>query len=78
MVKQPPVRIGHVIGSVSLAQIDAASQTATVKEILGAKPVLVGSGQGIDVAKSLLSKSDFVLLLNDGEVEALIKPGQLS
>jgi cystathionine beta-synthase len=78
MVKQPPVRIGHVIGTVSLEQIDAAAPTASVKEILGAKPVLVGSGQGIEVAKSLLSKNDFVLLLKDGEVEALIKPGQLS
>jgi cystathionine beta-synthase len=78
MVKQPPVRIGHVIGTVSLEQIDAASPTATVKEILGAKPVLVGSGQGVDVAKKLLASNDFVLLLNDGEVEALIKPGQLS
>jgi predicted transcriptional regulator len=78
MVKQPPVRIGHVIGTVSLEQIDAAAPTATVKEILGAKPVLVGSGQDIEVAKSLLTKNDFVLLLKDGEVEALIKPGQLS
>ena len=78
MVKQPPVRIGHVIGTVSLTQIDEASPTATVKEILGAKPVLVGSGQGVDVAKKILDSNDFVLLLNDGEVEALIKPGQLS
>jgi cystathionine beta-synthase len=78
MVKQPPVRIGHVIGTVSLAQIDAASPTATVMEILGAKPVLVGSGQGVDVAKKLLASNDFALLLRDGEVEALLKPGQLS
>jgi cystathionine beta-synthase len=78
MVKTPPVRIGHVIGSVSLAQIDAASPTATVKDILGAKPALVGSGQGVEVAKKLLASNDFALLLNDGEVEALIKPGQLS
>jgi predicted transcriptional regulator len=78
MVKTPPVRIGHVIGTISLAQIDAASPTATVKDILGAKPALVGSGQGIEVAKSLISKNDFVLLLKDGEVEALLKPGQLS
>ena len=78
MVKAPPVRIGHVIGTVSLAQIDAATPTATVKDILGAKPALVGAGQGVEVAKKLLASNDFALLLNDGEVEALIKPGQLS
>ena len=78
MVKIPPVRIGHVIGTVSLAQIDAAEATATVKEILGAKPALVGSGQGVEVAKNLLAENDFVLLLKEGEVEALITPGQLS
>jgi len=78
MVKTPPVRIGHVIGTISLAQIDAASPTATVKDILGAKPALVGSGQGIEVAKKLLASNDFALLLHDGEVEALLKPGQLS
>jgi cystathionine beta-synthase len=78
MVKQPPVRIGHVIGTVSLEQIDGAAPTATVKDMLGAKPALVGAGQGIEVAKKLLAANDFVLLLNDGEVEALIKHGQLS
>ena len=77
MVKIPPVRIGHVIGTVSLAQIDAADPTATVKQILGPKPELVGSGQGVEVAKKLLAESDFLLLLKEGEVEAVIKPGQL-
>ena len=77
MVKVPPVRIGHVIGTVSLAQIDAADASSSVKEILGAKPALVGSGQGVEVAKKLLANNDFVLLLNEGEVEALITPGQL-
>jgi hypothetical protein len=67
-----------VIGTVSLAQLDAASPTASVKEILGSKPALVGSGQGIDVAEKLLASNDFALLLHDGDVEALIKPGQLS
>ena len=78
MVKVPPVRIGHVIGTISLAQIDAAPATASIKELLGPKPALVGSGQGLDVAKQLLAKNDFVLLLENGEVEALIKPGQLA
>jgi cystathionine beta-synthase len=78
MVKVPPVRIGHVIGTISLAQIDAAPATASIKELLGPKPALIGSGQGLDVAKQLLAKNDFVLLLENGEVEALIKPGQLA
>ena len=78
MVKVPPVRIGHVIGTISLAQIDAAPATASIKELLGPKPALIGSGQGLEVAKQLLAKNDFVLLLENGEVEALIKPGQLA
>ena len=77
MVKQPPVRIGHVIGTVSLAQIDAAPATSSIKEILGPKPALVGSGQGVEVVKKILAKHDFALLLDDGEVQALIRPGQL-
>jgi cystathionine beta-synthase len=78
MVKVPPVRIGHVIGTISLAQIDAAPATASIKELLGPKPALIGSGQGLEVAEQLLAKNDFVLLLENGEVEALIKPGQLA
>jgi predicted transcriptional regulator len=78
MVKAPPVRIGHVIGTISLAEIDAAAATASVKQILGAKPALVGSGQGVEMAKKLSAANDFVLVLNEGEVQALIKPGQLS
>jgi cystathionine beta-synthase len=78
MVKMPPVRIGHVIGTISLAQLDAADATASIKDLLGPKPALIGSGQGVEVAKKLLAKNDFVLLLENGEVEALIKPGQLA
>jgi cystathionine beta-synthase len=73
LVKAPPVRIGHVIGTLSLAQIDQAPPTAAVKDILGPKPALVGSGQSVEVAKALLQKNEFVLLLHEGEVEALIK-----
>lgn len=73
MVKAPPVRIGHVIGTISLAQIDSAPATATVKDLLGPKPALVGSGQSVEVAKTLLEKNEFLLLLHEGEVEALIK-----
>lgn len=72
-VKVPPVRIGHVIGTISLAQIDTAPATATVKDLLGAKPALVGSGQSVEVAKAMLEKNEFLLLLHEGEVEALIK-----
>ena len=78
MVKMPPVRIGHVIGTISLAQLDEAVATASIKDLLGPKPALIGSGQGVEVAKALLAKNDFVLLLENGEVEALIKPGQLA
>jgi cystathionine beta-synthase len=78
MVKMPPVRIGHVIGTISLAELDAADATASIKDLLGPKPALIGSGQGVEVAKKLLAKNDFVLLLENGEVEALIKPGQLA
>lgn len=73
MVKAPPVRIGHVIGTISLAQIDAAPATASVKDLLGAKPALVGSGQSVEVAKAMLEKNEFLLLLHEGEIEALIK-----
>jgi cystathionine beta-synthase len=72
MVKTPPVRIGHVIGTISLATIDAAPPTATVKDLLGPKPALVGTGQSVELAKSLLEKNEFLLLLKEGEVEALI------
>ena len=72
MVKTPPVRIGHVIGTISLAQIDAAPATATVKDLLGPKPALIGTGQSVELAKSLLEKNEFLLLLKEGEVEALI------
>jgi cystathionine beta-synthase len=78
MVKQPPVRIGHVIGTVSLAEIAAAPTGTSVAEILGPKPSLVGAKQSVDVAWDLLSKNDWVLLLEQGEVMALIRPGQLS
>ena len=73
MVKAPPVRIGHVIGTISLAQIDAAPATASVKDLLGAKPALVGSGKSVEVAKAMLEKNEFLLLLHEGEIEALIK-----
>jgi cystathionine beta-synthase len=72
MVKTPPVRIGHVIGTISLAQIDSAPATSSIKELLGPKPALVGSGQSVEVAKSLLEKNEFLMLLREGEVEALI------
>ena len=72
MVKAPPVRIGHVIGTISLEKIDAASATSSVKDLLGPKPALVGSGQSVEVASSLLEKNEFLLLLREGEVEALI------
>jgi cystathionine beta-synthase len=77
MVKQPPVRIGHVIGTVSSAEIATAPTGATVAEILGPKPALVGALQSVDVAVDLLSKNDWVLLLEQGEVTALIGPDQL-
>ena len=73
LVKAPPVRIGHVIGSISLEQIDSAPATSSIKELLGPKPAVVGSGQGLQVAKSLLEKNEFLLVLNQGEVDALIK-----
>jgi cystathionine beta-synthase len=73
LVKAPPVRIGHVIGSISLEQIDSASATSSIKELLGPRPAVVGSGQGLQVAKSLLEKNEFLLVLNQGEVDALIK-----
>jgi cystathionine beta-synthase len=72
LVKTPPIRIGHVIGSLSLDAIDKAPAGSTIKDILGPKPALVGSGQGVDVAKSMLQKNDFLLVLKEGEVEALI------
>jgi cystathionine beta-synthase len=72
MVETPPVRIGHVIGSLSLAAIDKASASETVKDILEAKPALVGAGQSVEVAKALLEKNEFLLVLKEGEVEALI------
>ncbi len=72
MVKTPPVRIGHVIGSLSLAAIDKASSGETVKDILEAKPALVGAVQSVEVAKALLEKNEFLLVLKEGEVEALI------
>jgi cystathionine beta-synthase len=71
-VKAPPVRIGHVIGSISLEQIDSAPATSSIKELLGPKPALVGSGQSVEVAKAMLEKNEFLLLLSQGEVEALI------
>lgn len=72
LVKMPPVRIGHVIGSVSLESIDKAGAGATIRDILGPKPVLVGTGQSVEVAKKLLEKNEFVMVLREGEVEALI------
>jgi len=72
MVKTPPVRIGHVIGSLSLVAIDKASASETVKDILEAKPALVGAGQSVEVAKALLEKNEFLLVLKEGEIEALI------
>jgi cystathionine beta-synthase len=72
LVKTPPVRIGHVIGSLSLDAIDKAPAGSTIKDILGPKPAPVGSGQGVEVAKSMLQKNDFLLVLKEGEVEALI------
>jgi cystathionine beta-synthase len=72
MVKAPPVRIGHVIGTISLAQLDAAPATSSIKELLGPKPALVGAGQSVELARSLLEKNEFLLLLREGQVEALI------
>ncbi|CAB4638072.1 unannotated protein [freshwater metagenome] len=77
LVKQPPVRIGHVIGSISLDKLDKAPANATIKEILGPKPALVGSRQSVETAKKLLQTNDFLLLLHNGEVEAIVDSSQL-
>jgi cystathionine beta-synthase len=77
MVKMPPVRIGHVIGSISLEAIDQAPAEATVRDILGPKPAVVGTGQSIEVAKSLLAKNEILLVLREGEVEALLDASKI-
>jgi cystathionine beta-synthase len=77
-VKAPPIRIGHVIGSISLEVLESLGDQDPIKDLVGPKPKVVGSGQGVSVAKELLLKEKFVLLLKDGEVEALITQDKIS
>jgi len=77
MVKNPPVRIGHVIGSISLEDMGAADPAASIGEFIGSKPLVIGVGQGIEVAINLLESQPILLLLKNGEVEALIDKTRL-
>ena len=77
LVKTPPVRIGHVIGTVSLAGIDKATG-GSVREALEAKPAVVGASQSVDIALKQLETNEFVLMLKDGEVLALVDRLKLS
>lgn len=72
MVKAPPVRIGHVIGSISLEALDQAPSGSSLREVIEPKPALVGAGQSIETAIQLATKHDIVLVLHEGEVEAVI------
>lgn len=78
MVKTPPVRIGHVIGSVCLEDLDKAPTNASLKDVMGAKPAVVGAGQSIEVTRHLLANNEIVLVLREGEVEAVIDNRTLS
>lgn len=77
LVKAPPVRIGHVIGTVSLSGI-ANSNAATVRDCLEGKPTVVGANQSVEIAAQELKTKDFVLMLENGEVMALVPKGSLS
>jgi len=77
MVKNPPVRIGHVIGSISLEDMGTADPAASIGEFIGSKPLVIGVGQGIEVAIKLLESQPILLLLKNGEVEALIDKTRL-
>ena len=77
LVKTPPVRIGHVIGTVSLAGIEKANGTI-VRDALEAKPSVVGFSQSVDIARKILETQEFVLMLKDGEVLALVDRSKLS
>jgi cystathionine beta-synthase len=77
MVKNPPVRIGHVIGSISLNHMDAADPSASISEFIGSKPPVIGVGQGIEIAIKLLESHPILLLLKNGEVEALVDKTRL-
>lgn len=77
LVKAPPVRIGHVIGTISLSGI-ANSNAATVRDCLEGKPTVVGANQSVEIAAQELKTKDFVLMLENGEVMAIVPKGSLS
>ena len=78
LLAELPVRIGQVTGSVTeqdlvdkvsagLAQLDDP-----VSKHLGPKPVIVGIGESIEVARDLLKTESALLVLSDGEPVGLI------
>ena len=77
LVKAPPVRIGHVIGTISLAGIENSSGNG-VRDALEAKPPVVGFSQSVDKAVKELEGHDFVLMLRDGEVLDVVDRSKLS
>lgn len=75
-VAQAPIRIGHVIGSISKAKVLSAANESKLGELIGPKPKVFGSGQSVDRAKGL--DSGIALLLTNGDVTGLIELSKVS
>jgi cystathionine beta-synthase len=78
LVKNPPVRIGHVIGSISLSQLENQPANRPIAEFLGPKPPVLGIGQTLETARQLLIDNPIALLLDQGEVMAVIDSKSVS
>jgi hypothetical protein len=57
--------------------MDAADPSASIGEFIGSKPPVIGVGQGIEIAIKLLESHPILLLLKNGEVEALVDKTRL-
>jgi cystathionine beta-synthase len=72
LVRKPPVRIGHVIGSITRQDLLGKPANLPIAELIGPKPAVIGVGQSVESAAKLLNEASIALVLENGEVRALI------
>lgn len=77
-VVSPPVRIGHIIGSVSATELAAVPGGDLVRDSLGPKPATVGLGQDLAAAKQVAQANRITLVLENGEVQGIFDLEKLS
>ncbi|MCP2032286.1 cystathionine beta-synthase [Okibacterium sp. HSC-33S16] len=75
---QPPVMLGEVVGSVSQASLlesilsGSATVTDAVSTVIEAPIPMIGAGESIEAARTALTASDALLVIEDGKPQAVI------